>query len=603
MPERDLPPWLQPPDDLDARRDEVARVGQRLARAEGPLWLVGPPGSGVSAVAAAVALDFDGPVRAVRLTACRTPADVLVAIGEAVGAVPPGAEGAVSAALRSLGHALVLVDDADIPDRGKVLEQLGALAPESTVLCTGRRAPADAPTETLAPISGVSPPGLPEGLALPAKAELLAVVGCSLPGAMGMPYELVIRTSPGREALRRSVAEAIRSRGQLEPARVAANALPDLEPLLAQATGASLPGGWRSDDAFALRWMGEVLSDPDASCRASAAAARLFAALGQPGPALAVLDAADRRNPRAAPAARALVSWARGDIRLAGGELDAAESAWGQAAELLERARDLVLLATLTRRQADALAARGLSRRAARRYRTARSLHLQVEDPAGVAATVRGTADLAVAAGEILSAEMLYDEAQRTAAGIVETSNRRLGRAGLALSQGDLRRARHLLENPEFETVSLPLLAANRQRRRAELALREGRHDDATAAARAAADAYARLGEGVAHGRTLRLLGDIAAAAGRLAEAAADWQRALELQVRSRDLAGLQRTLEHAATMEEEYGSAVVAQAMRDALDTLAAGAERTSSATLTGRAPVSEPDTLHDERTGGALP
>ncbi|RME22944.1 MAG: hypothetical protein D6798_14565, partial [Deltaproteobacteria bacterium] len=553
-----------------------------LAEGPAPLWVVGPPGSGVSAVAGAAVRSLGRPAAFARLTACRTPADALIALGEAAGAVPPGDEGAVTEKLRSLGSGLILVDDADVPEWSEVLEQLAALAPELRWLCTGRRAPAGSRTVSLAPVTGVSPPGLPESLHLPAKAELLAFVGCSLPGAMGMPYELVLRTSPGREALRRSVAEALRTRGGLEPAHVAIHALPDLEPMLALATGASFPAGWRSDDAFALRWMGEVLSDPDASCRASAAAGRLFSALGQPAQALAVLDAADRRNPRAQPAARALVSWARGDVRLASGELDAAQAAWGQAEELLERSRDLVLLATLVRRQADALAARGEARRAARRYRTARSLHLQLDDAAGVAATVRGTAELAVATGEILSAEMLFDEAATTPAGVVEAGNRRIGRAGLALAQGDLSRARKLLDDPELDAANLPLLAANRAHRRAELALREGDHATARDLAAEAAEAYARLGERVASGRSLRLLGDIAAAAGRLHEASRAWQRALEVQVRAFDLPGLRRTLGHALALEEESGDPAVANALRDALAALDATDEPSSSATLT---------------------
>ncbi len=593
MPAPALPPWLHPPDTLGDRADDVARIQEALAEGGAPLWVVGPPGSGISAVAGAAARGLACPAAFARLTACRTPTDALIALGEAAGAVPPGDEGAVTARLRALGGGLMLVDDADVPEWSEVLEQLAALAPELRWLCTGRRAPADARALSLPPVAGVSPPGLPEALHLPAKAELLAIVGCSLPGAMGMPYELVLRTSPGREALRRSVAEALRTRVELEPAHVAAHALPDLEPMLALATGASLPAGWRSDDAFALRWMGEVLADPDASCRASAAAARLLSALGQPGPALAVLDAADRRNPRAQPAARALVSWARGDLRLASGELEAAETAWAQAQELLERSRDIVLLATLVRRQADGLAGRGRARRAARRYRTARSLHLQLEDPAGVAATVRGTAELAVATGEVLSAEMLFDEAAATPAGIVETGSRRIGRAGLALSQGDLARTRELLDEPELDAVNLPLLAANRTRRRAELALREGDHDTARDLAEDAAHAYARLGERVASGRTLRLLGDIAAAAGRLSDATTAWQRALDVQVRARDLLGLRRTLRHALALEEESGSDSVAEGLREALRALDEGDEASSSATLTGGRRDDEPDTI----------
>ncbi|NOY27941.1 MAG: hypothetical protein GXP62_18915 [Oligoflexia bacterium] len=368
---------------------------------------------------------------------------------------------------------------------------------------------------------------------------------------------------------------------------MAACALPDVESLLGLATGAPLRTGFCSDDALILRWLGDVLADPDAACRASAAAARLFHALGQSATAHSVLDAADRRNARARPASRALVAWGHGDLHAAQGELASAETAWRQAEELLERARDPVLLAAMIRRQADILSSRGESRRAAQRYRTARALHVRLDDPAGVSATIRGAADLAVSTGEILSAEMLYDEAEATSAGIVESNNRRLGRASLALAQGDISRAKRLLSDPEFDAVALPLLDANRQRRLAELALRQGQHDEADRAARAAARGYAVLGEGVAQGHTARLVGDIAAAAGRLTEAAAGWQRAIELQVRVRDVAGLRRTLRHAAALEQEAGSSAVAAELRDAIAALAAPDSLDTGTVHTGTASV----------------
>ncbi|MCK6507594.1 hypothetical protein L6R53_30220, partial [Myxococcota bacterium] len=302
----------------------------------------------------------------------------------------------------------------------------------------------------------------------------------------------------------------------------------------------------------------------DAACRASAAAARQLSALGQPGAGFEVLDGARRRDGQARPEARALVAWAEADLRHAWGQQAQAEACWREAADLLERARDLVLLGTLLRRRADALAARGDGRRAAEGYRQARGLLARLEDPAGVAATVRGAADLAVCQGEVLSAGMLYDEADTTAAGLVEATSRALGRAGLALAQGDLGRARQLLAAVEDDAGDLPLLDANRRRRLAELALREGQHAAARAHADEAARRYARLGEGAAWGHTVRLQGDVEAAAGDPVAAMACWQRAAHLQLRVGDLVGLRRTLAHAAALEQEAGDPAAAAELRE---------------------------------------
>lgn len=569
MPPDDLPPWFRPPHpppEAGPGAGPASSAVSALARLQAGevAWIVGPADSGLTTTAARLASATEGPLRAARLTACRTAADLVLVVGEATGAVPPGDEGAVAAALRALGPALVVLDDADLPDRSEALDQLCGLAPEARWLCIGRRAPLGA---SLLPTP--SPPARASGDPAPpaplsTRGELLALVGVSLPGPHDLPADAALPVGGGRFALRRSVAEALRGRGGLEPARVAAAALPDVEPLLAAATGAPARAGYHVDDALLLRWLGEVLAEPDAACRASAAAARHLSALGQPLPAFEVLDGARRRNGQARPGARALVAWAEAELRQAWGQEAQAEAAWREAGALLEEDRELVLLGVLLRRRADALAARGEARRAADGYRQARGLLLRLEDPAGVAATVRGAADLAVCQGEVLSAGMLYDEAEATAAGLVEATSRALGRAGLALAQGDLGRARQLLAAVEADAEDLPLLDANRRRRLAELALREGQHTVARAQAADAADRYARLGEGVAWGRTVRLQGDVEAAAGDPVQAMACWQRAAHLQLRVRDLVGLRRTLAHAAALEQEAGDPGLAAGLRE---------------------------------------
>ena len=62
----------------------------------------------------------------------------------------------------------------------------------------------------------------------------------------------------------------------------------------------------------------------------------------------------------------------------------------------------------------------------------------------------------------------------------------------------------------------------------------------------------------------MRLEGDIAAAAGWLEDARASYRTALRLQVRGQDLAGLSRTLDHAATLEEALGQTALARRLRE---------------------------------------
>ena len=79
----------------------------------------------------------------------------------------------------------------------------------------------------------------------------------------------------------------------------------------------------------------------------------------------------------------------------------------------------------------------------------------------------------------------------------------------------------------------------------------------------------ARAGERCAIGHCTRLLGDIAAAEGRLSVASTHYQRAIALQVEVGDLVGLRRTLTHAEALESSVATSERTERLRGFLKTL----------------------------------
>jgi tetratricopeptide (TPR) repeat protein len=382
----------------------------------------------------------------------------------------------------------------------------------------------------------------------------LAFLPGGLPGPLPVPELLRQPLSGGRVALRRGVAAVLRQRRSPDPTRVAAALVPVLEGLFDLAFGGTARPETPPEDAFALRWLGETLSDPDEAARASAAAARLFQTWGQPAAAREVLAAAERRGPRAGPAARALLCWADADILLATGAVGAAGQRQRDASTLLREAGDLELLATHLRRWGDNQYARGAPQAAASFYREARALYRQAGNQAGVGATLRGAGDAAVASGELLTSVDLYEQAGSTAATPVESANRLLGLATLSMARSELGAARRQLDEADRVEAGSVLLRANLTRRRADLSLRRGRSEEAIALADQAVAMYCAIGERGAEAATLRLRGDAQATRGQLQQAAQSYAEACALQVRTADVPGLRRTLSHAIALEQSSG-------------------------------------------------
>ena len=583
-----IPAWLPLRPDLPGRAKVIAEGRERLAR-EGTLALAGLPGIGKTAVAGAVLAGSGRAILAVSLLGCEDPADVVRALGEAVGIRPVGDEGALLDALRAHGPVDLVADDIGSDAILEPIHRAVAAASDARLVLVAE-APlpgalvldglADALLAPLAPdfdpasfdgnpllarLGGALSRPVAEALARRgAPAALLAALPVGLATAAGLSLPAVATVpDPDRVVLRRGIAARVTP---LSDAEAATRALPLLEGLLALARGAHPPGLPDPRDLLLLRRLGRMAPTVADANRCLAAAARLAAGAGQVQVARALL--VDRLRAGGAPVDVATLVWADGDALLAAGEVEDALGRYAGASALFRRAHDTRRAATLHRRVGDRLAARDQQTQAENHYRQARQLYRTDDDALGVAATLRGAAELAVGAGEWVSAGTLHEQVAATVDAAttapLERANLRLAEASLAIVRGEYGRAERLLHALGGLAAEHPLLRANVLRRRADLLLRRGDHDGAATAARQAATLYATLGEAPANAACARLLGDIAAAAGRLPEARAGYREAVRLQVRVQDLRGLLRTLEHAAVVEDALGDTDAARRLRE---------------------------------------
>jgi tetratricopeptide (TPR) repeat protein len=583
-----IPTWLPLRAELPGREALLARAHDALDR-RGQLWLDGPPGVGKTAVVGSLLAGSTRSLVAVSLLGCEDAADAARALGSAAGVLPVGDEGGLHERLRARGPLDLLVDDVASEHALELVLRLHAHLTDARLIVVSEAALHDDRVEvppldetiiaTLAPEHDAAALGGNAALA-----RLVAALGLDVDAALGrlgdvgrllasfpmgiagfggpLPAVATVPDPMDRVVLRRGLAARLTP---LPFPEAAAALLPALRPLLSLADGAHPSNLPDPRDILLLRRFAAAAAPGDAA-RALAAAARLAAAAGQVPVARGLLAGA--LGAGGAPADVALLLWADGDALESAGELEEALARWSDASARLRRAKDPGRAAALHRRSADRLAARGEVSHAERLYRLARQLYRAEEDAAGVAATLRGAADLAVAAGEGVSAGTLQEQAVEAlspgAAAVRERANLQACEASLALSRGELGRASRLLDGLTAPAHDEPLLRANLARRRADLLLRRGDHEGASAAARQAASIYAALGEAPARGRCVRLQGDIAAAAGRPGEARARFAEAVRLQVRTQDLPGLARTLEHAAVLEESLGNADAARRLRE---------------------------------------
>ncbi len=567
----DLPPWLAAPEREVTVHPWVDDARRQVLHSQVAMTLVGPPGSGRTLAAAAVAARHASPILGARLSGCVSAADVIRALGYALDVPLPGETARVGAALARHGDVLVVLDDAEAAEAANAVQTLSALAPRATFLATASLPLASKAALTPPAAWGSRPLDDARVRSLPNACEWLAHLpaGVLTDQVEPLPPQLTARLSPNEVALQPRVARAIRQHRPISPELAARRCAHLGSRFLPLATGGEVRGVIRMADVLLLRFLAQHLVDAEEAALHTAAAARVLAGTGQPEEGLSVLTAFRNRVRRLQLREEALLLWAEGDVLLDTGLEAEARLCHGMALERLEDVRDPDLGGTLIRRLADRLLNRGHLAEAARHYKRARVLHRKAADTVAIAATVRGAADVAVAAGEHVSAGALYEQAAATLEGRpgarLELANLRLGQAALAIGRGELNTAERLLEEARHLGHGSRLLEALALRRRAELLLRRGRHGEARQLLAQASDALFRAGERAAAAASIRIQGDVEAAAGKLVAAAQLYQRALGECARVGDLSTAERVLEHLLALERTGTD----QARADAVETM----------------------------------
>jgi tetratricopeptide (TPR) repeat protein len=484
----------------------------------------------------------------IRLDGCRTLADCTLVLGHALELALPGSSAAVATALsdRSLHHLVVDARTVDPELVGAFHSMVSGLShktlwwvaihePESLANHVATNDPVPAIDEDLpAPIeAGVWFPNSPRvRLSLPPQLSAPdAPNGCLRPDVIAQ-----LRKHP-RRSLNAVVDGLILNHQDLFPAATEMTLGP-LEPT----------------ELFGLRLIAEYATDDNVACLAAASAARIRLRYGQGTEALNRIDQALARTTRADPAHRALIVWAEAVVQLHLGDISRAEARFAEATALVQVSRDLSLLATIHRRWGDALTSRSLLTRASKQYRVARGLYRQRGDGEGISAALRGTADIAVAAGELFSAEALYDQAEMNTTTDEEQFNRQLGGIGLAISQRNWTRANKMLRRARNIGDPSSLTQANLNRREADAALRSGDAVSAQPTALASGKLFTDAGRPIASAASLRLQADAMAMQGELRHAFTLYSATIQAQSRAGDWTGLERTITRLVVLERSAG-------------------------------------------------
>lgn len=485
-----------------------------------------------------------------QLDGCRTVADGVLALGTAMNLPEPGRTVDVATALGELELSDLVFDARMVsPDLvGALFSAVEALSP-STRWWAAIHDPLPVANHVATP---ESPPPIPSE-PLPATIETGAWFSGTPRARLNLSEDLERPDAPpGR--LRVDVSQFLQAQPRRSLGAVVDGLIgphQDLFDLATEGTAECID----PTELFGLRLIAEYASDDNVACLAGAAAIRYRLRIGQPTEALERAEQVLVRTQRADPSHRALVIWAEANVQLQTGSMHRAQARFADAIALAESSRDKGLLATMNRRWADRLLARRLFSQASHRYRSALGLYRQRGDTEGSAASIRGAADVAVAAGELLSAEALFDQADLNTTTATEQVNRLMGQLALSIASKQWGRSDKIRSRIQRIGIPSTLDQANFNRREADRALRNGDTVTAAEKAKAGEDGYRQMGETAAAAGCLRVQADVAAAEGELQRAVQTYRQAIDGQARAGDWLGLARTLEHLAHLDQSRGN------------------------------------------------
>lgn len=545
--------------DVGAR--DLAEATAHVARDQ-RAWLTGAS-SATSALAQAIVAGHQGRVVVVWAGGCLDGADLVRTLGFALRLPVPGESAAVSAALGQEPHPLVVLLGAPTWPDARVLDDLGALAPDLSVVVTGppidpRGSPLHAPEPVVSSAQGRPwPRELAPGPALQALLHLPGGLPASV--VAGVPREATAPLGPGDDSpriLHPALRATLPPPDPHERPSVARWLVERRPSLLTLGLGAPFSEPPTPVEVLLARFVAGALADPGRRALALATAVRLLVCVGQPEVARGLVAGAREVLRQPDDDVEALLWWAEADAWLAAGVPDQSDRCFRRALEHLRLLGDRRMQLACLRARFRTLALHGRLGEAQEVNAEARSLLRASGDARGVATTLRLDGDLAVGAGEVVSAGVLYEQAATVLEADLEAppsalAALRLGLASLALGRGELATAERLLDAADG-AVTGPVQTLLVQRRRAELRLRQGRHAEAITLLEPLIPALHGLGEHAVAARTVRLLADMQAATGRRQEAARGYASALEESARRGDLRGATRVLVHWRALEAE---------------------------------------------------
>jgi len=549
------PLWLRASPDLPPLSTWLQETSRELAIDQGIRCLALPESTTRLSLLAAVAGDHPGEVLAARLTGCEDAPDVVRAIGFALKLPLPGEATRVGKALATMGNILLVLEGADAPGTLQVIDNLRGLAPHVRILLGTENVHHEIPRLDLsAALAHLPDPMLEEAPPAPSATQTaLAYV----PGGVGieelpLPDWAALPIDNHTVALRPEHRKRFLKAGTGDPQSAARVLFPYASTHLALATGGPLRRLPRHHEVLLARFLAEHLTWSSDACAASATAARLLAITGQIQTALSLVQDTMNRHEEANESDLALLHWAQGDLFLSCGLLEESQTAYEHAQSKLSQVPDLRL--SMLRRCGDALANHALFDLANSRYQQARDLARELGDPLIHAATLRGSADVAVYCGEIKTADALYDQAEHLLGqhprSLEEQSNLDLGRATLHLARGELREARNRLKRASKNAEDSPQLQASIAQRGAELLLRQGHSDRAEAMIRSAIQGFLHTGQHTASARAIRTHGDIHGVSGRYLEAVDCYQNSIAKCARAGEFRGALKALSHHVALE-----------------------------------------------------